>query len=37
MEGYCSTGQSPRRAVVPMVEEEALTVIIIIADLLIEK
>jgi hypothetical protein len=22
MEGYCSTGQSPQRAVVPMEEEE---------------
>jgi hypothetical protein len=24
MEGYCSTGQSPQRAVVPMEEEEEL-------------
>jgi hypothetical protein len=23
MEGYCSTGQSPQRAVVPVEEEEA--------------
>jgi hypothetical protein len=25
MEGYCSTGQSPQRAVVPMEEEDLLT------------
>jgi hypothetical protein len=33
MEGYCSTGQSPQRAVVPMEEEvevEELIIIIII-------
>jgi hypothetical protein len=27
MEGYCSTGQSPQRAVVPMEEEEEEEVI----------
>jgi hypothetical protein len=25
MEGYCSTGQSPQRALVPMEEEEVAT------------
>jgi hypothetical protein len=29
MEGYCSTGQSPQQAVVPMEEEEDITAVYI--------
>jgi hypothetical protein len=31
MEGYCSTGQSPQQAVVPVEEEEFYTMVVLFA------
>jgi hypothetical protein len=36
MEGYCSTGQSPQRAVLPVEEEEDIKINVLVTDFYVD-